>query len=105
MPQQISTSLHLQKAQKLEEDTAEAMMVMRGNSNVLQSLRDFYQSLQRNSQFPLKDTCASEIATFAAQVDGFIYDSNMQIDRAKLLGENIAARRTMVGHPRQRHIP
>ena len=95
-PRQTCSSFHLQKAQNLEEQTTEAIMVLKGNSNVLLSLRDFYQHLGENDLFPLKDTCSSDLSAFANQVDSFIYDSNMQIERGRLLADNIAARRTMV---------
>ena len=95
-PRQTSSSFHLQKAQYLEEQTTEAIMVLKGNSKVLLSLRDFYQNLRKNDLFPLKDTCGSDLSAFASQVDSFIYDSNMQIERGRLLADNIAARRTMV---------
>ena len=95
-PRQTSSSYHLQKAQNLEEQTTEAIMVLKGNSNVLLSLRDFYQHLRENDLFPLKDTCGSDLSAFTNQVDSFIYDFNMQIERGRLLADNIAARRTMV---------
>ena len=95
-PRQTSSSFHLQKAQNLEEQTREAIMVLKGNSNVLLSLRDFYEHLRKNDLFPLKDTCGSDLSAFANQVDSFIYDSNMQIERGRLLADNIAGRRTMV---------
>ena len=71
-------------------------MVLKGNSNVLLSLRTFYQHLRKNDLFPLKDTCGSDLSAFAEQVESFIYDSNMQIERGRLLADNIATRRTMV---------
>ena len=95
-PQQVSTSFHLQQAQSREEDTAEAIMVMKGNSNVLLSLRNFYQQLLENDRFPLRDISRSDVISFTTQVDSFIYDSNMQIERGRLLADNIAARKTMV---------
>ena len=95
-PMQTCSSFHLQQAQNLEEQTAEAIMVLKGNNNVLLSLRDFYQDLRKNDLFPLKDTCASDLSAFVTQIDGFISDANMQIERGTLLANNIAARRTMV---------
>lgn len=95
-PRETSSSFHLQMAQNLEEQTTEAIMVLKGNSNVLLSLRDFYQHLREDDQFPLRDTCSSDLSAFATQIDSFIYDSNMQIERGRLLANTIAARRTMV---------
>jgi len=52
--------------------------------------------LLENSQTHLKASCGSDLSSFAMQVDGFIYDSNMQIERGKLLADIVAARKTMV---------
>ena len=71
-------------------------MVLQGNIDVLSSLRDFYQSLAENSQFLLKQQSSLDILSFAKQVDSFIYDSNMQIKRGKLLAEIISGRKTIV---------
>ena len=72
-------------------------MVLQGNIDVLSSLRDFYQSLAENSQFLLKQQSSLDILSFAKQVDSFIYDSNMQIKRGKLLAEIISRRKPIVG--------
>ena len=72
-------------------------MVLQGNIDVLLSLRDFYQGLLNNDGFPLKQTSSSDITTFADQINSFVYDSKMQIARGKLLSQNVAARKTIVG--------
>ena len=69
---------------------------MRGNTKVLQSLLAFYQDLRRNSKFSVGQACEADISSFASQVESFIYDSDMQIERAKLLGEILTARKTLV---------
>ena len=51
-----------------------------------------------NDDFPLKNKCSSDIGIFVRQIDSFIYDSNMQIARGKLLAQIVAARKTIVGH-------
>ena len=72
-------------------------MVIKGNSNVFQSLRDFYRNLRENDQFDMKDSCRLDINSFLSQLDSFIYDSNMQCERGQHLVGNIAARKAMVG--------
>ena len=99
-PHQVSSSSHLQKAQSREEQSTEAMMLMKGNSNVLKSLRDFHRNLRENDQFQLKESCRLEIDSFVTQLDSFIYDANMQIERGQLLAGKIAARKAIVGFPR-----
>ena len=93
---QAYSSANLQRVQELEEQTSEATMALQGNADVLTSLRTFYKSLGENDDFPLKNRCTSEISTFLRQIDSFIYDSNMQIARGKLLAQNIAGRKTIV---------
>ena len=90
------SSFHLQTAQRLEEETTEAIMVLKGNSNVLASLRNFYQDLQQNDTFTLKDTCGQDLAVFTTQVGSFTQDSNMQIERGRLLADTVAGRKTVV---------
>ncbi len=95
-PQQKATSLHLQRAQILEEETNEAITVLKGNKDVFLSLRNFYQNLLENNQSNIKDTCRSDLSSFTSQIDNFIYDSDMQIERGRLLANIIASRKTVV---------
>ena len=95
-PQQKSSSFHLQRAQILEEQTTEAITVLKGNKDVFLSLRNFYQNLLENSESHLKGTCSSDLSSFTMQVDNFIYDSNMQIERGRLLADIIGSRKTVV---------
>lgn len=95
---QIYSSSNLQKAQELEEQTSEATMALQGNADVLISLKNFYKALSENNDFPLKTICSSDIGMFLRQIDSFIYDSNMQIARGKLLAQIVAARKTIVSY-------
>ena len=93
---QTYSSSHLQKAQNIDEQTGEAVMVLEGNIGVLSALRDFYKNLLLDGRFPLKDTCASDLSLFATQIDNIIHDSKMQIARGQLIARIIAARKTIV---------
>ena len=95
-PQQTYSSVHLQRAQYLEEQTNEAVMVLEGNMDVLVSLKNFYVDFGLNDQFPLKNDCSKDISSFTKQIDSFIYDSKMHIARGHLLVKIIAARKTIV---------
>lgn len=93
---QIYSSSNLQKAQEIDEQTSEATMALQGNADVLTSLRDFYQALSQNDDFPLGRSCRSDVGAFLRQMESFVYDSKMQIARGKLLGKIVAARKAIV---------
>ncbi|KAL8698878.1 MAG: hypothetical protein Q9201_006329 [Fulgogasparrea decipioides] len=93
---QLYSSCNLQRAQELEEQTNEATMALQGNADVLTSLGNFYKALSESDDFPLRKSCSSDIGAFLRQVDNFIYDSNMQIARGKLLAQTVAARKTII---------
>ena len=71
-------------------------MVLDANNDILRSLQSFYHHLAKADSFPLRQTCSGHIESFSNQVDGFIKDMQMQISRAKLLAQVIAARKTIV---------
>ncbi|KAI4110034.1 MAG: hypothetical protein L6R37_000167 [Teloschistes peruensis] len=93
---QIYNSSNLQKAQEIDEQTNEATMALQGNADVLTSVKDFYKALSENDDFPLGNSCSSDIGAFLRQMESFIYDSKMQIARGKLLGKIVAARKTII---------
>ncbi len=94
--QQKYTTGHLQQAQKLEEKTNKAVMVLEGNIGVLSALQSFYHELGENHQFPLRNNCIGDVSSFNKQIDSLIYDSKMHIARGQLIAKIIAARKTMV---------
>ena len=82
--------------QRREDKINEAIMVLEANTDVVTSLRDFYKRLVENKDFDLKAKCEEDIIAFAAQVDDMIYDSKMQIARAKVLVKITADRKSLV---------
>jgi hypothetical protein len=82
--------------QHREDKTNAAIMVMEANTDVLNSLRDFYKRLVENKDFDLKSTCEADVTTFASQTDDLIYESKMQIARAKVLVKITADRKNLV---------
>lgn len=96
--QRIYTPRDLQSLHSYQDKINEAIMVLETNCHVLGSLRKFYEALMENRDFPWRDTCRADIANFARQVDEMIYDSNMQIARAKLLIQITTDRRDLVSN-------
>jgi hypothetical protein len=70
-------------------------MILEANVDVMTSLRNFYERLMRNRDFPLIDSC-DDIVTFIVRLDEMIYDSKMHIRRAKLLTCITADRKSLV---------
>jgi hypothetical protein len=71
-------------------------MVLEANTDVLASLRDFYQRLIVNRLFDLRVSCETHLVDFVSQIDDMIYDSRMQIARAKVLVKITADRKSLV---------
>ena len=86
----------LQTVQNYQDKTNEAIMVLETNDHVLSSLRRFYEALLENTDFPWRNTSRAAVASFTRQIDEMIYDSNMQIARAKLLVQITTDRKSLV---------
>ena len=71
-------------------------MILEANVEVIMSLRNFYERLVKNRDFPLKNDCAEDILEFTIQLDEMIYDSKMHIRRANLLTRITADRKSLV---------
>ncbi|KAI9795256.1 MAG: hypothetical protein M1833_007278 [Piccolia ochrophora] len=90
------TSRDLQTVQNYEDKTNEAIMILEANADVLKALCKFYETLKENQDFPPRRTCYENINIFSTQVDDIIYDSKMQVSRAKLLVRITADRKNLV---------
>lgn len=90
------TSADLRTVQNYEDNTNEAIMVLEANADVLTSVRQFYERLVENKDFPLKGTSSGDVATFTTRLNDMIYDLRMQISRAKLLVRITADRKSLV---------
>jgi hypothetical protein len=88
----------LQTLQNYEEKTNEAIMISEANADVLSSLGTFYRRLVESKDFPLRGNCAEGVFKFAASIDDMVYDSRMQISRAKLLVRITADRKSLVSN-------
>ena len=79
-------------------------MILEANADVLTSIRRFYERLADNVDFPLGKSCREDVLAFTMQVDDMIYDSKMQIARAKVLVRITADRKNLVNTTSCRHI-
>jgi hypothetical protein len=86
----------LQTLQNYEEKTNEAIMILEANADVLTSLRTFYERMMENKEFQFKQHSCDDIRAFAARVEDMVYDSRMQISRAKLLVRITSDRKSLV---------
>jgi hypothetical protein len=71
-------------------------MVLEANADVLESLRSYYRALLDNSEFAMRDSCREDVLSFATQIDNMIYDSKMQVARAKVLVRITSDRKALV---------
>ncbi|KAK0113403.1 hypothetical protein ONS96_014269 [Cadophora gregata f. sp. sojae] len=94
--QRIFTPHDLQAVQNCEDKTNEAIMVLQANSDVLNSLRRFYERLRDNKHFPLAAACHEDVVEFSMQIEDMVYDSNMQVARAKVLVQITEDRKTLI---------
>lgn len=81
----IYTARDIQCLQRWAERVRQVMTVLRGNIDVMASLKQFYIQLQTNRDFPHRDSCTEDIAVFAGQLDNIMGDFKRQIDRVEAL--------------------
>ena len=95
-PQRVYEPNDLLALQGHADEINQAIMIMEANIDVLTALRRYYEGLLRHKDFAMKKTCREEVLTFANQVNDMIYDSKMQVSRAKVLIQITADRKTIV---------
>jgi hypothetical protein len=81
----VYTPEDLQLVQRYEDKANAAIMILEANNDVLTSLKEYYERLIKNDDFPLRDSCKNNIVAFSTQINDMVYDSKMQIKRARLL--------------------
>jgi hypothetical protein len=84
--------------QTWEDKTNETIMVLESNSEIFVLLKKFYTNLVTDEAFPDRERkrCRQVVRNFASQLDELIYDTNMQIRRARVLVKIVADRKTIV---------
>jgi hypothetical protein len=91
--------------QDYKERTNIAIIILEANVDVMTSLRNFYNRLMRNRDFPLTGACGEDIIAFTVWLDEMIYDSKMHIRRAKLFTRITADRKSLVGYRTSNQLP
>lgn len=76
---------HLQDIQSYEDMTNEAVMVLESNATVLTSLREHYESLLENKDFPIRDAVRENVLEFGRQLQDAVHMTHTHVSRAKLL--------------------
>ena len=71
-------------------------MVLEANIDILTSLFEFYKRLLENKDFPLRNTCSGDVASFGTLLNDMINDARMQISRTRLLLRITADRKSLV---------
>ncbi|KAH8598326.1 hypothetical protein B0O99DRAFT_539553 [Bisporella sp. PMI_857] len=92
----VYTTNEVQSVQYYEDRINEAIMILEANVGILTALREYYQKLLHVKGFNLGKVCKQDIFTFANRVDGMIYDSNMNIERAKVLLKITTDRKNLI---------
>lgn len=85
--------------QGYEEKINLAVLMLESNADIMTSLSNFYSNLRvAGEDFSAEVNPANKlvIRRFCSQLDGFIYDTKMQIAHAKALAKVTAARKNMV---------
>ena len=93
---QIYSPGDLEALRNLQEQTKQAIQVLRGNIGVFSGLRNFYHGLGENDRFPLRDSCVGEISSFTRQIDSIIDDTKRYLAQGQLIAKIIDARETIV---------
>ena len=87
---------HVQDVHSHEEKINVAVMILEANVNVLKSLKDFYEHLVVDENFPWKENCKDHVIAFSDQLNVMVHDLETDISRAKLLNRIIADRKALV---------
>ena len=93
---QIYSPGDLDALRNLQEQTKQALQVLKGNIGVFSGLRDFYHELGENDRFPLRDNCVGDISSFTRQIDNFIDETKRYLAQGQLIAKIIDARETIV---------
>lgn len=83
--------------QEYEDKVNETLMVLESNIKICTSLQTSYTDLVEDKNFPQneKKSCRSAVQKFSEQVQEYIFDLQMQADRARVLSKIASGRKTL----------
>lgn len=83
--------------QEYEDKVNETLMVLESNIKICTSLQTSYTDLVEDENFPQneKKACRSAVQKFSEQVQEYIFDLQMQADRARVLSKVASGRKTL----------
>ncbi|CAJ2504351.1 Uu.00g117450.m01.CDS01 [Anthostomella pinea] len=84
--------------QKRDEKLRETITALEANAEIMDRLKVFYVNLVSDQDFPTQvRSCATHsVNEFASQMDEYIYDTRMQIKRAKVLSTLVSDRKQIL---------
>ena len=84
--------------QQYEQKANDAVIVLESNTDILNSLLDFYGQLVDDEDFPMasRASCRKAVEKFILQIREIIFDTRMQSARAKVLVSVVAQRKEIV---------
>jgi hypothetical protein len=71
-------------------------MVMEANSQVMTSLRDYYEDLTHSPDFTLRTASRGEMTSFLTKLNHMMADFKMHVSRAELMIRITADRKDLV---------
>lgn len=101
----VPSSEDISFVQKKEDETNRVIMMLRANSDILESIGTFYKELMQNVDFPLKNEshCQRAVADFMVELRDYTHDFQLHVERAQTLGRITAARKNLVQQHLQAH--
>lgn len=87
---------HVQDVHSLEEKVNIAVLLLEANVNIIKLLKEFYERLVVDKNFPWKESCKDHVIAFSDQLIVMVYDLETEISRAKLLNRIIGERKALV---------
>jgi hypothetical protein len=87
---------HVQDVHSLEEKVNIAVLLLEANVNIIKLLKEFYERLVVDKNFPWKESCKDHVIAFSDQLNVMVNDLETDISRAKLLNRIIGERKALV---------
>jgi hypothetical protein len=86
----------LMDIQALEENANDVLSQLKSNNSILRALSRFYTRLGNNADFSQRTQCKPDIGTFTSNLQYIVDETNLQIERTRLLCQTTANRKALV---------